>query len=252
MTSKAPKTYRAPALAKGLEILELLANSDEPLAQAEIARRSGRTVNELFRMLSELESMGYVRRDYIGAYSLTLKLFSLANLEQGLSRFVRLATGPMRDYCQNSGQECHLSMLEDGKLIVLASYNGNQSVCLRVRTGSIHHPLKTASGRLLMAQLPPEDLQWHLDRMKEHFGGPKVSLSKAQSLLAGIVGQDEQQARDESLEGVIDYAIHVTKDFVPFHATIASCWLHGGDNAPNRDHLVKELSIAAQHVRDLM
>jgi hypothetical protein len=39
--------YRAPALDKGLDILELLAGEEEGLSQAEIAKALGRTPNEL-------------------------------------------------------------------------------------------------------------------------------------------------------------------------------------------------------------
>ena len=38
--------YRAPALDKGLDILELLAGEEEGLSQAEIAKALGRTPNE--------------------------------------------------------------------------------------------------------------------------------------------------------------------------------------------------------------
>ena len=38
--------YRAPALDKGLDILELLAREEEGLSQAEIAKALGRTPNE--------------------------------------------------------------------------------------------------------------------------------------------------------------------------------------------------------------
>ena len=43
--------YRAPALDKGLDILELLAGVDGGLTQAEIAKRLGRSHNELYRMI---------------------------------------------------------------------------------------------------------------------------------------------------------------------------------------------------------
>jgi DNA-binding IclR family transcriptional regulator len=47
--------YAAPALEKGLDVLELLASVSEALTHSEIARRLGRTINEVFRMLVCLE-----------------------------------------------------------------------------------------------------------------------------------------------------------------------------------------------------
>ena len=54
--------YRAPALDKGLDILELLAGVDGGLTQAEIAKRLGRSPNEFYRMLDRLVRRGYVTK----------------------------------------------------------------------------------------------------------------------------------------------------------------------------------------------
>ena len=54
--------YTAPALEKGLDVLELLASVSEALTHSEIARRLGRSVSEVFRMLVCLEERGYISR----------------------------------------------------------------------------------------------------------------------------------------------------------------------------------------------
>ena len=74
--------YRAPALDKGLDILELLAGEEEGLSQAEIAKALGRTPNEQYRMLERLVRRGYVARNASDRYELTLKLFGLAHFHR--------------------------------------------------------------------------------------------------------------------------------------------------------------------------
>ena len=64
--AQAEAKYRAPALEKGLEILELLSTSQEPLTQTEIARALGRSKNEIFRMLATLVQHGYVSKTQSG------------------------------------------------------------------------------------------------------------------------------------------------------------------------------------------
>ena len=54
--------YRAPALDKGLDIIELLASTDDTLSQAEIAKSLDRSPNEIYRMLDRLVRRAYVRR----------------------------------------------------------------------------------------------------------------------------------------------------------------------------------------------
>ena len=51
---KQSNNYSAPALDKGLDILELLSNSENGLTQAQIANKLNKSVNEIYRMISTL------------------------------------------------------------------------------------------------------------------------------------------------------------------------------------------------------
>ena len=57
---KLPRDYRAPALGKGLDIIELLARVGRPMTLARMSGRLNKSANELFRMVRVLE-----RREYI-------------------------------------------------------------------------------------------------------------------------------------------------------------------------------------------
>ena len=59
MNEAKPQKYTAPALEKGLDILELLSSTDAGLSLSEIARDLGRSVSEIFRMLVVLQQRGY-------------------------------------------------------------------------------------------------------------------------------------------------------------------------------------------------
>src|SRR4051812_44022445 len=96
--------YKAPALDKGLEIIELLARTDGGLTQTEIAREIGRSASEFFRMLDRLVRRGYVARDRSDRYSLTLKLFGLAQQHAPLRRLASFSTPLMRDFARRSSQ----------------------------------------------------------------------------------------------------------------------------------------------------
>jgi len=60
MPEDRPQKYTAPALEKGLDILERLSLSETGLSLSEIARDLGRSVSEIFRMLVVLEQRGYI------------------------------------------------------------------------------------------------------------------------------------------------------------------------------------------------
>src|ERR1700747_1106235 len=84
--------YAAPALEKGLDVLELLASASEALTHSEIARRLGRTLNEVFRMLVCLEGRGFISRPGPDErYQLTLKLFEIVHRHDPMQRLIAQA-----------------------------------------------------------------------------------------------------------------------------------------------------------------
>ena len=64
------RKYRAPALEKGLDVLELLSAHGEPLTPSQMSATLGRSVSELFRMIQVLEFRGYIEQSS-GGYRLT-------------------------------------------------------------------------------------------------------------------------------------------------------------------------------------
>ncbi len=70
--------YSAPALEKGLDIIELLAAAPEPLSTRQIAEQLGRSKNEIFRMVFVLVERGYLSRDAAtDVLTLSNRLFEL-------------------------------------------------------------------------------------------------------------------------------------------------------------------------------
>jgi DNA-binding IclR family transcriptional regulator len=149
--------YAAPALDKGLDILELLAHGSEALTRSEIARRLGRSVGELFRMLVCLEERGYISE--IGPderYQLTLKLFETAHQHQPLQHLLILARPLMQRVADQTGQSCHLAMPSNGNIVVVASVEAPVHMGFSVRLGATIDLLNTASGHVILAFHSPE------------------------------------------------------------------------------------------------
>src|SRR5947199_8703328 len=104
-----PPDYQAPALEKGLDILESLAAAGVPRTQSQLARTLDRGPNELFRMLVILERRGYIQRDPAsGAYTLTLRLFELSHAHSPFEALLRAAARPMLTLTDTVWESCHL------------------------------------------------------------------------------------------------------------------------------------------------
>jgi DNA-binding IclR family transcriptional regulator len=151
--------YRAPALDKGLDILELLAGVDGGLTQAEIAKHLGRSPNEFYRMLDRLVRRGYVTRIDGDRFSLTLKLFGLAQLHAPVRRLVSYATPLMRELAENSRQANQLVVFDRGAAVVIAQQEAPGYWGISIRVGSHIGLFDTGSGHVLLAFRSPEERQ---------------------------------------------------------------------------------------------
>ena len=143
--------YRAPALDKGLDILELLATTDEGLSQAEIAKALERSPNEIYRMLDRLVRRHYVVRTSGDRYELTLKLFALAHQHAPVRRLVAQAMPELRAFARDAGQSCHLSIYDRGNVVVVGQVDAPSYWGLSIRVGSRISLFNTGSGPVLLA-----------------------------------------------------------------------------------------------------
>ncbi len=202
------RTYRVPALERGLDVLELLAASGVPMTQADMARALGKGSSELFRTLTALDCRGYVQRDPIsGAYGLTLRLAELGRRHRPHEGLLRAAERPMRTLIEVTGESCHLSVLHRGRLLVLAQEECPARVRLSVAVGSIILPRQAASGRLLLAMLDDETREATLaeDPGWRALAEPEREAERAR--LAIVKERRYEAATGETVAGVSDLSV---------------------------------------------
>lgn len=140
----------APALEKGLEVLELLNRSEAPLSQKEIAEELGRSVGELYRMVLCLTERGYIV-NVDDRFSVTTKLFELAHVNPPTARLLAAAEPIMHKLASDLEQSCHLTIYNHGRQLVVAKVDGPSGVGFSVRVGAELDVLVSASGRVLLA-----------------------------------------------------------------------------------------------------
>ncbi|MGH7971254.1 MAG: IclR family transcriptional regulator, partial [Limisphaerales bacterium] len=143
----------APALEKGLDLLEALAAESHGLSQKQLAERVGRSVGEIFRMLVALERRGYVTRDPATAeYTLTLKLFRIASQFPPTERLLQAALPVMEQLAGRVRLSCHLTVLHGEQFMVIARIEPEWLMGWSVKVGAVF-PLtqQYASAKVLAA-----------------------------------------------------------------------------------------------------
>lgn len=143
--------YRAPALDKGLDILEVLAEQARGLTRAEIVKELGLGPSQIYRMLERLVARCYVNRIDGDRYALTMKLFALATRHPPLRRLAAQAQPLMDDFARISHQSCHLVMPGEGVGLIAAQASPRSHFEFRARIGGEIDLFHTGSGLTLLA-----------------------------------------------------------------------------------------------------
>ncbi len=134
--TQAAHRYRAPALEKGLDILEALASVSEPLNTPQLAERLGRSPSELFRMLYILERRGYIEESRFGqGYELTNKAFMLSMLRAQIRALLDVALPVMRELAGLIDQSCHIAVASGDQMVVISRVENPGPLGFSVRPG---------------------------------------------------------------------------------------------------------------------
>lgn len=150
--SETKRYYPTPALEKGLDILELFAETPNGLTVSEVARNLNRTVSEIFRMLLCLEQRGYlVQSANKERYHLTLRLFRLGQEHPPTKRLVTEALPIMHWLAHELRQSCHLGVLDGGHVVILAQVDSPESTGFYVKVGSKVDLMHAATGHVILA-----------------------------------------------------------------------------------------------------
>lgn len=237
MSDPAPSKYRAPALEKGLDVLELLASAKSPMTLSQISARLDRSVSELFRMVQVLEVRGYVGMSASGdGFELTNKLFSLG-ISRGPSQNLLASALPMMQALSDqTRQACHLAIASDDRMVVIARIEAPGDLGFSVRVGYQRPLAHSTSGLVLYAfQKPKVREKWRAllrpDLPQDEWTQFEAQAEQAQS-------QGYFSAPSSYIDGITDISCPVINDMGVI-AALTMPWIHIEDGISLDDALLR-------------
>lgn len=202
--------YRAPALEKGLDILELLAGQPTGLILSQIAHSLDRSVQEVYRVVVSLERRGYVtRRPPSDEFFLSMKLFDLACNYPPTRILLDAAQPILQMLAARINESVILSILDGLKVRVIAVADNPAPIGFRVRLGTQSRLLTTASGRTLLAFQNERQRASLIETLVEEHraagGDPALLLRRIER----IAERGYEVVSDETLKGITDVSFPV-------------------------------------------
>jgi DNA-binding IclR family transcriptional regulator len=197
--------YAAPALEKGLDILELLADATEGLSQNQIAARLGRSVGEIFRMLEVLERRAWLYRGAVdGSYRLSMRMFELAHRQPQIRHLVGVALPLMQRLARSTRQSNHLVVHHDRRILVVAQVDSPEAMGFSVRVGA-HFPFRVdrVSARTYSAFQPAANTAELIQEMIDNDPAPPPRKS-LQRMVAAIARRGYEEKESATLPGITD------------------------------------------------
>jgi DNA-binding IclR family transcriptional regulator len=166
------KSYSAPALEKGLDILEELAERASPISVRYLADSLGRSKNEIFRMIHVLITRGYVERDAdTDELVLTNKLFALGLRTPQSKMLLEVALPELKKLAEEVDQAPHIVIVHKGRTVTLGHIPANSDFTFNLNTGYGRLASDATTGTVIMAFQPPEKRQQMFTDCDRQSGG---------------------------------------------------------------------------------
>jgi DNA-binding IclR family transcriptional regulator len=234
-----PRTsrYRAPALEKGLDVIELLAAEKTPLNLSAISQRLGRSSGELFRMLQVLEFKGFITQSENGTgYVLTNKLFALAMAQAPVRTLVETALPIMRKLTYDIGQSCHIAVASEDQIVVITRIERPGDLGFSVRIGYRREIVRATSGLVLFAYQDEETRRTWLKRCRLKGDAAESFVARADTVRA----RGHHEAASDFVRGIVDLSAPILRGDTAI-AALTVPFVHSNP-------LVKEMAESAEFV----
>lgn len=149
---KPTTTYAAPALEKGIDILELLANEPGGLTSSEIAQRLDRSLGQIFRIVMVMERRGWLcKGPGTDRYAVSHRVLDTARRATPAQALNAIAPDVMHELSLAVAQSCHMAIVADATILIILQQDSPAPSAFGVRPGTRCDAFASCSGHVLLA-----------------------------------------------------------------------------------------------------
>ncbi len=188
------------SLARGLAVVRAFSDSRKPQTIAQISQKTGIPRAAVRRCLYTLQQLGYVGAE-LNNFSLRPKVLTLGHSYLSSTPLTVSSQPYLNNISRELGESSSLAVLDEGEVLYVARSAASRVMSVALNTGSRLPAYCTSLGRVMLAHLPPHELDAYFARVKlramtEH---TVVSQKRLREILAGV-RRDGYAVIDEELE----------------------------------------------------
>lgn len=148
---------------RALDLLEILAGKEDELGLSELSQRTGLAVGTIHRLLRTLVDRGYVSRGANRKYGLgpaVLRFAEPAGRQLGF-----WARPYLSQLAEVTGESANLAVLDGDRVVYLAQAQSHHRMRMFTEVGRRASTHSTAVGKVMLADLPEEQVRQMLGRV---------------------------------------------------------------------------------------
>ncbi len=154
------------ALARGLAVLLALSDKRRHMSIAQVAHRTGIPRAAARRSLHTLSKLGFAATDEARRFYLRPRVLSFSHAYLSASPLTTLAQPILDRLGESLHEACSLTVLDGDDIVYLARSTSSRIMSPALNVGRRQPAYCTSVGHLMLAQLPQEDLDDYLARVR--------------------------------------------------------------------------------------
>ncbi|HEY5858558.1 MAG TPA: IclR family transcriptional regulator [Aldersonia sp.] len=171
MTDPAPSSGAAPSsdyvqsLARGLAVIKVFDAEHPKLTLSDVARRTDLTRATARRFLLTLHELGYVQTDG-SLFWLTPRVLELGYSYLSSLSLPEIAGPHLEALAEKVRESSSVSILDGDDVVYVARVPVSRIMTVSINIGTRFPAFATSMGRVLLAGLPPDDIDAYLERIR--------------------------------------------------------------------------------------
>ena len=247
-----PAFKRVPAIDKCFAIMELLAQSKEPMGISDISGKLDLNKSTVFNILHTLMDLNVLENQSEGKFVFGTRFYILGNMAGKRSALIQTARPYLQTINEKTKLSAFLGLRSDRRVILIDKVDSAYGIKVSSEIGMQMPVLAGAGIKAMLSQLPDKEIDEILSRTELKRYTPHSIIDKTvyKEEILEVRKQGIAYDREEYIEGMVAFAIPVKANARDLQAAIWAVGLTrqvSNSSIPELTQLLKGISEEINH-----